>query len=801
MGIRTEIVRRLGDLGVDEPVKQLVTASLLGPKAVEAVLGGETVAAEPEETGRGQSGASVYLQSITVQGFRGIGPESTLELDAQPGLTLVVGRNGSGKSSFFDGLEVLLTGDSFRWKDKPVVWKKGWRNLHQSTGAGVTAKFQTEGVRGDTTVERRWPDEAGNVTDAATTAQHIRQKRTDLAGIGWAEPLELYRPLLSHPELGGIALRPSGLYDTFNKVLGLEETTGAGRVLSKARIERNKRVKAVRLSLNQEILPLLEDTDDERSTIALKALSGREWRLDQLERLLTGEQGPSLRGLQELSVIDLPSAEQVTAVAEAVKKAVLELEKFKDSKIHRSNELANLLQAALEHHQSHGAQVCPICGEGRLDDRWQASTQDRIDQLREESRRYRQAEKGLEAARQLARRLVQPPTLPEDTQIEVASLKTTWRRWGRLPRDPAQIPAHLIDDYSNLAEAVESVSREAKQLYSEQEQIWTPIRRALLKWLAEAREAEGLPSVVRYIRKSETTLTRVAELLRRERWGPIEHQALEIWGELRLQSNIDLDSIALTGKGTQRRVELNARVDGEKFQALGVASQGELNCLALSLFFPRGALPESPFRFLIIDDPVQAMDPARVDGLARVFHRVASNRQLVVFTHDDRLPEALRRLDLPHRVLEVTRQNNSVVTTREVLGPVEQYLEDAWAVAMEDRVGAGVSHQVVPGFCRQALEAACVERIRREKIGQGIPHSEVEREIDRANTLMKRAALALLGDADQAGQVYKTVARRWGEPMVQVLRVCNRGSHVGYSGDLHGLINAARSLAARIRSR
>ena len=48
--------------------------------------------------------------------------------------------------------------------------------------------------------------------------------------------------------------------------------------------------------------------------------------------------------------------------------------------------------------------------------------------------------------------------------------------------------------------------------------------------------------------------------------------------------------------------------------ALGVMSQGELHSLALSLFIPRATLPESPFRLIVIDDPVQSMDPARVDG-------------------------------------------------------------------------------------------------------------------------------------------------------------------------------------------
>src|SRR5688572_13590327 len=56
-----------------------------------------------------------YLETIGVRGFRGIGPESALKLRPGPGLTLVIGRNGSGKSSFAEALEVLLTGTSVRW--------------------------------------------------------------------------------------------------------------------------------------------------------------------------------------------------------------------------------------------------------------------------------------------------------------------------------------------------------------------------------------------------------------------------------------------------------------------------------------------------------------------------------------------------------------------------------------------------------------------------------------------------------------------------------------------------------------
>jgi ABC-type Mn2+/Zn2+ transport system ATPase subunit len=78
--------------------------------------------------------------------------------------------------------------------------------------------------------------------------------------------------------------------------------------------------------------------------------------------------------------------------------------------------------------------------------------------------------------------------------------------------------------------------------------------------------------------------------------------------------------------------------------------------MALSLFLPRAQLAESPFGFVVIDDPVQSMDQARVAGLAQVLQNAAEKLQVVVFTHDHRLVEAVRRLQLPATILEVQRE-------------------------------------------------------------------------------------------------------------------------------------------------
>ena len=83
-----------------------------------------------------------YITSIVVEGFRGIGPRRTLEINPGPGLTLVIGRNGSGKSSFAEAAEILLTGTNSRWAHRSKIWQEGWRNLHHPERTTVAAGFR-----------------------------------------------------------------------------------------------------------------------------------------------------------------------------------------------------------------------------------------------------------------------------------------------------------------------------------------------------------------------------------------------------------------------------------------------------------------------------------------------------------------------------------------------------------------------------------------------------------------------------------------------------------------------------------
>ena len=99
------------DAAVDEPWAELVMAACEGEAAVEAVLDEQHAAAPlPAPAATASDPPGVFLRSISVAGFRGVGHKTTLEVSSGPGLTLVVGRNGSGKSSFAEALETAADG-------------------------------------------------------------------------------------------------------------------------------------------------------------------------------------------------------------------------------------------------------------------------------------------------------------------------------------------------------------------------------------------------------------------------------------------------------------------------------------------------------------------------------------------------------------------------------------------------------------------------------------------------------------------------------------------------------------------
>src|SRR5262249_29659173 len=146
---------------------------------------------------------------------------------------------------------------------------------------------------------------------------------------------------------------------------------------------------------------------------------------------------------------------------------------------------------------------------------------------------------------------------------------------------------------------------------------WRPLATDLAAWVATAHRSAAAAGALSAVKTAITWLRSAGQEIRNARLAPFADLSARVWGELRQESNVELGPIRLEGSANQRRVPLDVTVDGKDGAALGVMSQGELHALGLALFLPRATADDSPFRFVVIDDPVQSMDPAKVDGLAK----------------------------------------------------------------------------------------------------------------------------------------------------------------------------------------
>lgn len=807
------VLARLDAAPLEQGAEELLLAACEGEEALDAVLSGQSRGRPGPGTGGAESeAAGAYLQSVTVQGFRGVGSAATLELEAGPGLTLVVGRNGSGKSSFAEGLEVLLTGDLRRWRDlKSVMWRDGWRNLHVLEDTRLTAGLVIEGA-GAATAERVW-DRGAALADSRATVQVAGEKRAGLEDLNWQEQLGTYRPFLSHAELEAFFNAPSQLYELLFSVLGLEDLTAAEARLNAARKEREDGVKAVNQDL-PALLARLNAVDDERARACREALSSRKPDAERALSVAAGSPATQPDGdlsrLRQLSQLMGPDKEQADNIVTALREAANSLAGLSNSQAGRALELARLLNSALAHYRSDGAGSCPVCGrEGALDEDWRERTEQEVTRLEGQAAQAQRAHEEASTAKARARELfaAQPAAL---TGLPIGAAdpqaaRLAWDAWVRRPDVDGpdgleQLADHIEQKWPAVSQAVAGLASSADAELRAREDRWSPAAQTVAEWCSRAMKAEAAAVAVSALKKAIAWLKNANDDIRNDRLAPLGEQARTIWSRLRQESNVDLGAIRLSGSANRRQVDVSVTVDGAQGAALGVMSQGEVNALALSIFLPRATAAGSPFRFLVIDDPVQAMDPAKVEGLARVLEEVAHSRQVLVFTHDDRLPEAVRRLGITARILEVTRRRDSAVSIRPMLTPVDQQLKDASDMCADRTLPQGVAERVIPGLCRLAVEAAFTEATRRRQLRAGQRHADVEARIEAADKLTKKAALAIFGDTDRGGDVLPRLDG-WRKSACDTYQVLNKGAHEAYGGSLRPLVSDTRALTDLIREK
>lgn len=800
------VLERVAPAELPGRVKDLVLAAFESEDVLTATLAGARSPTWTEASTEKQGvPPEMFLRRITVRGFRGIGPETVLELDPGPGLTVVSGRNGSGKSSFAEAAELVLTGENRRWSGKEhnkPLWRDGWRNLETGGEVAISAELVIAGDARPTTVRMVWPD--GRKLDKPEwTVQRHGESRDAVDGALWPRELELYRPFLSYDELGAVfTTRPSELHDQLHRLLGLGALDDARDRLRTARLEHEGRAKALKAA-TQDVLATLAGVDDPRARRAESLLGTPKPDLDEVALLaLHDDDTAETARHRALLGITVPRAVEVHTAAERVRAALDHQADVSGRAIESAaaDTIGALLDQALRLHDEYGDRPCPVCEEGTLDLAWRDRAQRRLAETRELAKEIHTARQAVDSAVHALTGLVMavPSNLRDhEGDAGVDGLITIWDEWAalRTRSDRAATAASAAAVHARLEAALTDVHTIARKALTQLDEVWRPVANRLLTWHEQAENVRRETARLAEVRKAETWLKSAADAIRDDRMAPIADQAQGIWQHMRQHSDVQLSKVRLTGAAGVRRVALSVTVGDHATSAYSVMSQGELHALGLSLFLPRATMPASPFRFIVVDDPVQAMDPGKVSGLAEVLASVARTRQVVVFSHDDRFADAVRRLPTPPTLWEVRRGSGSAVEVVRGSDPVDRYLADAHALARTDEMPSDLRAELVVNCCRGALEAAAHRKVRTVRLGRGATHADVEDALSRARTTHAKLTLAVFDDPNRASDLLTRLNRDAGGWAADVVQTCKAGAHVGFTGDLRRLIADTERLA------
>lgn len=746
------------DASLDEDVALMVAAALRSDDELAAQFGDDApqMTRPPKAVESPTTPLTAYIRSVTARGFRGIGPESTLELNPFPGITVVSGRNGSGKSSFAEAVEFALTGTSYRWKERAKHWRDAWRNIHQTADASIAVKFalvrDDSGHATELTIAASWNADDG-LDDAKLWAQVHGEPATDVAGIGWARPLDIYRPILSYEEVGGVFEEgQAAFYDRINRLLSLEQISEAESRLRGA-IKELKKPVGVADTARKAMRAQLENADDPRAVQVLKYSGRQPYKTSDAASVAVGtssKAAETVRELRQIAAVELPTITEVDALTGQLRTALMAEAASAGSLFDALSQRSNLLQAAIEWQREHDGEECPVCGQGTLDEHWRQQAESQIAESSQLLGNHQKLQRAKASAQQGIRALI--PKVPELTApagqplSSLSGYSDARSALITLPDDLAEWPDHVDNGFLQVQEAIGALTAEARAKADELDDAWAPLARQVLNWVELQHKAEQAAVNVKLATGALEWLRAASNTLRERRLGPIVDRTRQIWSRLRQDSDVDLGAVTLAGSGNRRHVEVAGSIGDQELGAMSVMSQGELHALALALFIPRATAEASPFRFLILDDPIQAMDPAKIEGFLDELQELAKDRQVIVFSHDDRLPTAIRNASVPAELLSVRRSAGSVVTVTTNGTPSARYIDDAIALINDEGVSDTVKKKALPGLYRLAVEAAAKQVFFSEQARRGIDPEESESVWSQCVRTKPRVALAIYND-------------------------------------------------------
>lgn len=608
------------------------------------------------------------LLSLTVSGFRGIGnPEDDpllLDFTPTPGITVLCGQNGSGKTSLTDALQTAFL------TKKPTTVTAGvnaqlWQPVPLAQGA-QRAKIEAllQSAQGNArhellitvhVAEQTAPQIVltSRVGEQATTRECTTAELADL--LGGHSPIVAYadieRSLTTQRDLNS---RLMSLLQLGSRIARLEDEVARRSIPAKeAEAELKKQWQATE-ALLQEVKEELAQLDPDQAPPIPEAPTSSDdlstWHpeLPLHPAVTPAWEAQWVRTAQAAAVSFSKTRQQVHQAADLAQSRVAHI-------------LSELLQE-----QAALSDDCPVCGTATD---WRETARESLERLREAQTAWQflqqQTREFVDALRPLAATEAHHDVAQADVQqlLQLSGQAVDSLKLGDVTDElllqcdiAASLLASLdISDY--LTQAPDTHVTQARLVQRWNNAVAT-YREHHLKLAPLTQEASTW-------NKTKTHYSTIASELRKERSYFLTSHTAQWVNNLLQDSGITLNNIEVGAKTGQ--ILLMAQ---DKDLTLGMLSAGQRNALLLATMVATYDTRQdaSPFGFLILDDPVHAFDDMRIGPLAKAIAKIAATSRVIVLTHDERLREhlcALECQDVPTEVHRITRTNGRVQVEQE----------------------------------------------------------------------------------------------------------------------------------------
>lgn len=740
------------------------------------------------------------IERLSIYNYRGVLNEDPLVLvfDPTPGITVLHGLNGAGKSSISDAVDLALSGKTPTVTGGSAGKAALWDPVHLARGSSSARVEVTLSSGGDRLIVATVLGETGGVESHEARLESPNGIETIILGQSWHQALASHQPVFAYASLErrvqlskDLATYIEGLLALGGSFNAIEETI---TLRGNASTEALKRWRATR----DAAMRALSEIDDERSA-ASKAKP-----LDPVsEPTISEDRDAWLRdaGLMESgsNYASLPSdaSERLVKAATDVRSSIGEFEKAgADAEQFLSGTLEKLHSDAKDRHLQDGK--CPVCA--TPDSSWLTKLGETVRQNQHLASLGTKVGDDTKALGAATHELLSA-ALGIGIQAEMADPINALSSTGQILLDKFNVTREtgIATQHSVLTATAELsawiCSQGARDLVKEAvartdgTKQWRIARARAVEDFATVWEEDGASAAESPLWSA--TSKRVVELrneLRKRRSVSLEGKAGARVKELLSDAELQLKSIrVLASKASMELVDQNGnRVD------LGMLSAGQRNAVLLAPLL--ASVDAGPFGFLILDDPVHAFDELRIDRLASSLSKLAETRRVIVLTHDDRLKEhlAARTNDCDTRLVERSGATG-VVEVTDSSHFWDQLLLDARTVldlSLSETESTRDVTDAVRGLCRMSVDNALRAFVIRNSVLANRDTEADLTKLDAAYTTDKRLEVArTFWEGKQPAL----------NPVTRAARVCQ--PHVtSWNQSIHGNPQLSDTTEAEIRA-